>query len=400
MASSKVSTRRPVPELLAHGQALVAAGLPEAVDTLLQPYLQGGTAPIPLWKLKMIAARRQGRLEEAVAIQKMIVDTVPGDLPAHYDLAELLLAGGDFERGWREYRYRYDLAHTKILTRHIQKPRWNGQPIPGKTLFIHDEQGFGDTFQFLRLVEKAAERCAGPVLLEVNAEAYPFACRAYPHLTVSKRGQLPPPFDFHAELMSLPASLGLRLEDLPGSIPYLQADPERVPHWGKRLNTLLGAQQPRVALVWAGRPTHPNDAHRSMSLQDFAPLAATGIPFIGLQKGPAAQQRAPKGLKVLRLDEEIQSFEDTAAILEQMDVLISVDSSPIHLAGALGRPAWVLLPFEAEWRWMAQREDTPWYPTHRLYRQERRDDWTVPLARIVTDLDDMMTRFNESDNRR
>lgn len=372
-----------VARLLAHGQALIHAELPAAVDTLLRPYLAGGTAPIPLWKLQVLALRRQGRLAEALPIQQMIVDTVPGDLPARYDLAEMLIASGDFQRGWREYRYRYDLTHTKVLTRHVQKPRWSGQPCPGQTLLIHDEQGYGDTFQFLRLVRPAQARFAGRVVLEVNPEALPFAQRAFSDLEVTPRGALPPDFDVHAQLMDLPAALGLELHDLPGSIPYLSADPARQLSWRQRLDALLGAGTPRVALVWAGRPTHPNDAKRSMHLVDFVPLVSANIPFLALQKGPAALEAAPKGLSLHRLDTEIHSFEDTAAILAETDLLISVDSSPVHLAGALGKRAWVLLPFEAEWRWMTQRRDTPWYPSHRLFRQPRPGDWQAVLAEVV-----------------
>ncbi len=371
---------RPVAELLTHGQALIAAGVPEAVETLLQPELGNGTGPIPLWKLLALAYRRQGKFIPARRIQEMIVETVPGDLPARYDLADTLLTLGEFERGWREYQYRYHMPHTQGITRHIQRPRWTGQPIPGQTLLIHDEQGYGDTFQFIRLIRAARERSqAQTVLIEVNREALSLVQRSYPDFSVSVRGTIPPAFDLHCELMNLPMAIGLQMTDLPGTHPYLQADPVRIAHWQQRLASL---PRPWIAMTWAGRPTHPNDANRSLSLDALAPLADSKGTFLAIQKGPAETQVAPRALNLIRLSREIRDFEDTAAILMLADLLISVDSSPVHLAGALGRPAWVLLPFEAEWRWLSGREDTPWYPTHRLFRQRKPGDWPGVMARV------------------
>ena len=375
--------KRSIAELLAHGQALIAADLPEAVGTLLHPYLQGGTGPIPLWKLLALACRRQGKFEAVRKIQEMIVETLPGDLPARYDLADTLLTLGDFARGWEEYRFRYHLPHTTALARHIQAaPRWDGRPISGQTLLIHDEQGYGDTFQFIRLLRAAQKNSEAKILVEINHESLSLIRRAYPEFLVQPRGTLPPHFDAHCELMSLPHALGLQLSDLPLEMPYLQADPRRIEHWQERLQDL---PRPWVALTWAGRPTHPNDGNRSMRLEQFASLAMVAASFLAIQKGPAAYQPAPTGMNLCRLSDEIRDFEDTAAILQIADLLISVDSSPVHLAGALGRPAWVLLPFEPEWRWMTEREDTPWYPTHRLFRQSRRGDWQGVLERVAVD---------------
>lgn len=371
---------RPVKELLAHGQALIAADLPEAVETLLHPILKEGVGPIPLWKLLALAYRRQGKFTAVKSIQEMIVETVPGDLPARYDLADTLLTLGAFERGWREYQYRYHMPHTQAIARHVQRPRWDGQAIPGQVLLIHDEQGFGDTFQFIRLIRAAREHSGARMVVEVNREAYPLVRRSYPDFEVIPRGTLPPAFDQHCELMSLPLAIGLRLGDLPGPIPYLQANPERVAHWQARL---ADYPRPWVALTWAGRPTHFNDARRSVTLETLAPLARMEATFLSIQKGPAENQPAPKGLNLTRLSAEIRDFEDTAAILMLTDRLISVDSSPVHLAGALGCPAWVLLPFEAEWRWLTERADTPWYPGHHLFRQKQRGDWETVLQRVA-----------------
>lgn len=372
---------RPIAELLAHGQALIQANLPEAVEILLQPYLRNGSGPIPLWKLLALAYRRQGKFEETRRIQEMIVATLPGDLPARYDLADTLLTLGEFTRGWEEYRYRYHLPHTTALARHVQAaPRWDGRPMPGKNLLIHDEQGFGDTFQFIRLIRAAQQRSQATLQIEVNHEALPLVRRAYPEFVIQPRGTLPAPFQAHCELMSVPHAIGLQLADLPMEIPYLRADPERVKLWQERLENL---PRPWIALTWAGRPTHPNDACRSMQLMQMAPLAGIEASFLGIQKGPAENQPAPTGLRLTRFSREIRDFEDTAAILQLADLLISVDSSPVHLAGAMGRPAWVLLPFEPEWRWMTIREDSPWYPSLRLFRQAKRNDWQSVLCRVA-----------------
>ena len=358
-----------------HISALLARGEAEQAEALLREALATGRGPIVLWRLLALALRQQGRIEETLRIYKMLVDAVPGDLAERFNLAETLLLAGDFARGWQEYRYRYSLPSTLRIARKVQRPRWGGEPIPGKTLLIHDEQGFGDTFQFLRLVAWAQVQSRARIVLEVNPETVELAKRSLQGIeAILPRGTLPPAFDLHCELMSLPMALGLELADLPGPVPYSQPDPNRLAHWRRRLADL---KRPLVALAWAGRPTHPNDANRSLSLENFAPLGRSGAHFVSIQKGPAAAQAAspPAGMALTSLSDEIRDFDDTAAIFCLVDLLISVDSSPTHLAGALGRPAWVMLPFVPDWRWLTGRNDTPWYPHHRLFRQERRGDW-------------------------
>jgi hypothetical protein len=366
-------------------RALLQADAPEQAEAVLRPYLACGAGPLPLWRLLAQALRRQGRIEAAARIHTMLVDRQPGDLAGRFDLAETLLLLGQFDRGWREYRFRYSLAHTVRIERKVQTPRWDGAPMPGRTLLIHDEQGFGDTFQFIRLVRPAAQRAQARVVLEVNAESYDIIRRSFPEFMVIRRGDLPPPFDAHCELMSLPMALRLQLADLPGPVPYLTPDPARLAHWQTRL---AGLPRPLVAIAWAGRPVHPNDANRSVTLAHAAPLAATGATFLAIQKGPAATQAAspPAGMTLHALSDEIRNFDDTAAILCIADLLISVDSSPTHLAGALGRPAWVMLPFIPDWRWLLHRTDSPWYPQHKLFRQPARGDWQTVLGAMATAL--------------
>lgn len=364
---------------------LIAAGQLAEAEALVRPHLASGTGPLQLWKLLADSIRPQGRIAETRTIQEMLVDAIPGNLTERFNLSETLLLLGEFERGWREYHHRYGMPHTNILGRRMQQPRWDGRPIPGKTLLIHDEQGFGDTFQFMRMVPWARERSGAKVVLEVNAETYSLAQRSTGFDHIVARGQLPPAFDQHCELMSLPLAMGLKLSDLPGQIPYLTADPARQAKWQQRL---AGLPRPLVALVWAGRPTHFNDANRSLTLAQLAPLAQPGVTFLSIQKGPAAVQAAtpPAGMSLLSLSDEIADFEDTAAILTVADLLISVDSSPVHLAGALGRPAWVMLPLVPDWRWLLERTDTPWYPTVQLFRQHTRADWAPVIAAMAAEL--------------
>jgi hypothetical protein len=364
---------------------LLASGRYEEAEAVLRPYLSSGHGPLSLWKWLAAALRPQGRIAETRAIQEMLVAHAPGDFPTRFDLAETLLLSGEFERGWREYHYRYSLAHTAHIERKVQRPRWDGRAMPGQTLLIHDEQGYGDTFQFIRFVPWAKKKSGARVVLEINAESLSLVRRATGFDEIVERGRLPPAFDMHCEMMSLPMALGLRLDDLPGPTPYLHPDPRRVERWRQRL---AGLPRPVVALVWAGRPTHPNDANRSLNLAQLAPLARTGVSFVSIQKGPAAAQAAspPAGMSLLSLSDEIQDFEDTAAILCVADLLISVDSSPVHLAGAMGRPAWVMLPKVPDWRWLLERTDTPWYPGMRLFRQQVRADWSDVVSHIAAEL--------------
>jgi len=367
-------------------QALLAAGCGAEVEAMLRPLLGNGSGPVSLWAMLAQAFRVQGRVAEAKPIQEMLVDALPGHLPTRFDLSETLLLLGDFERGWREYGYRYSLAHTTRIERKVQRPRWDGRPIPGQTLLIHDEQGYGDTFQFMRMVAWAKARSQAQVVLEINHEMASIARRMPGADAITLRGELPPPFDQHCEMMSLPMAMGLKLSDLPGDpMPYLSALPDRRAAWRARLAPHGGF---KVACLWAGRPTHMNDANRSMSLAMLAPLAQEGVTFFSIQKGPTegAAQTPPPGMNLVNLSPQIQDFEDTAAILSEVDLLISIDSSPVHLAGALGRPAWVMLPLLPDWRWLLGRDDTPWYPSVRLFRQTEWGRWDQVIDRVAAAL--------------
>lgn len=368
---------------------LLIAGRGAEVEAMLLPLLSQGSGPVSHWALLAQAYRTQGRVAEAKPILEMLVDSFPGHLSTRFDLSETLLLLGDFDRGWREYSYRYSLAHTSRIERKVQRPRWDGRPIPGQTLLIHDEQGYGDTFQFMRMVAWAKERSQANVILEINHDVASLAKRMAGFDQITLRGALPPAFDVHCEMMSLPMVLGLKLEDLPGEpMPYLSALPERREFWRQRLQPYSGL---KVALVWAGRPTHFNDANRSMQLSMLTPLAQDGITLFSIQKGPTESDalNPPEGMPIVSLSPEIRDFEDTAAILAEVDLLISIDSSPVHLAGALGRPAWVMLPLLPDWRWLQARDDSPWYPSVRLFRQDQWGDWAGAISKVASALSEL-----------
>ncbi len=379
-------TQGATPEAAPHtAQALLLAGRYADAEALLRQALAKESGNLNLWRLLAQAIRPMGHTDEARVILERVVRATPTDASARFDLAELLLLQGDYDAGWREYRFRYRLPHTAMRSRHVQKPRWDGRPIVGKTLLIHDEQGYGDTFQFLRLVAWARQRSGARVILEVNAHCHALAERSGGFDQIVRAGDIPPAFDMHCELMSLPRALGLRLADLPVSTAYLRADPLRLARWRARLATL---PRPRVGLVWAGQPSHPNDAQRSLALADLAPLAHPGITFVSLQKGAAAAQAdtPPLGMEMISISQDINDFDDTAAVISLLDVLVSVDSSPAHLAGALGCPVWVMLPFVPDWRWLQDRSDTPWYPSMRLFRQPGPGAWGPVLDDVAAAL--------------
>lgn len=373
---------------IAKAQALLASDRVEAAEPILRGILRAQPGLPPARALWARVLRELGRVPEARDIQEQLVNEFPGDFTQRFDLAETLLQLGDYERGWREYRHRYRMPHTAALERQIPCPRWDGRALEGRRILLHDEQGFGDTLQFLRFVPWVKER-GGSVILQVHPALLGLARALTGCDRLIGRDRVPPPFDLHCELMNLPMALGLRLADLPGPIPYFTADALLVEQWRERLNPL---PRPWVALAWAGSLAHAYDRKRSLSVARLAPLAAAGVTFLSVQKGPKATQAQtpPPGLRLVDLSSENRSFDDSAAILSLADLLITIDSAPAHLAGALGRPVWTLLPFAPDWRWLFGRDDTPWYPTMRLFRQSSRGDWPSVLERVARELETLL----------
>ncbi|WP_434625426.1 tetratricopeptide repeat protein [Azospirillum sp. B2RO_4] len=330
------------------------------------------------------ARLNQNRVDEAVAGFRRAVTIDPAGPDARRNLGMALLVAGRFEEGWREYEWR---LRCKDAPTHaaMPKPRWNGEPLEGRRILLHGEQGLGDALQFCRYVPLVAAR-GGRVILGLPAPLERVMA-GLPGVERFVSGQLPTDaFDLHLPMLSLGEVFGTQMDTIPHRVPYLTAEPELAARWGERLKEVAkDGDRLKVGIVWAGSPTHGNDKNRSIGLAPFARLAAIpGVCLVSIQKGPTEGQAAdpPGGFPLLNLSPDIKDFADTAAIMAGLDLVVCVDTSVAHLAGALGVPVWVLVPFAPDWRWMLDRDDSPWYPTMRLFRQDRPGSWDDAIDRL------------------
>jgi tetratricopeptide (TPR) repeat protein len=301
---------------------------------------------------------------------------------AHFGLAEVLLSRGELARGWEEYEWRFRLADTPPVIPKTDKPQWDGKPLVGnqtgdQALLLIADQGFGDGIQFGRYIPWAVSRCPN-VVLAASPTLKPLLSQLHPSVRVISEWNHAGPYAAWVPLTGLPRLAGTTLENIPTDIPYLKAPKEKAARWAARVAALTPKGLKRIGIVWAGRPTHKNNWKRSMTLTDLAPVTAVeGIALVVLQKGEGQRQtgsyygRAP----LVHLSAEIGDFEDTMAIIDGLDLVLTVDTSVAHLAGAMGKPVWIMLPWASEWRWLLDRTDTPWYPTARLFRQPKAGDW-------------------------
>jgi tetratricopeptide (TPR) repeat protein len=323
----------------------------------------------------------QSRNAEAMVCYEQTLRIDPDHAQAHYNRSRMLLAAGDFSAGWREYEWR--LKCSDLEKQAFAEPRWQGEPLEGRTLLVHAEQGLGDALQFIRYVPLVTH-FGGKVIVEVPNALFPLLEQStIPGLVA--RGTPLEAFDVQVPMMSLPLICGTLLETIPSCVPYLAADPQWVEFWRGALGAKAGL---RVGIAWQGRPTYAGDRFRSIPLAQFAPLAQRGVELISLQKGPGSQQLtagvAPFPVRELNdLDEEHGPFIDTAAVMKNLDLVITSDTAIAHLAGALGVSVWVALPLSPDWRWLYQREDSPWYPTMRLFRQLSHGDWPSVFQRMA-----------------
>jgi tetratricopeptide (TPR) repeat protein len=319
-----------------------------------------------------------GRPSEAEAAYREVLQRRPGDADTHANFGNLLLSVGRFDEGWREYEWRW--RSKQLIQRHFEAPRWNGEPLGDRVILLHAEQGFGDTLQFCRYATLFG--AGARIVLEVQTPLARLMASLPGGATIVARGDPLPPFDLHCPLMSLPLVFGTTLETIPGTTPYLRADPALSAAWRERLAGLDGT---RVGLVWAGNRVGFTDLRRSISLDIMAPLGdMPGVAFVSLQKGESAAQTAhpPPGLAVYDLTADLHDFADTAALIDNLDLVISVDTAVAHLAGAIGKPVWLLNRFDTCWRWLRGRDDSPWYPTLRQFRQPNPGDWSPVIAAV------------------
>jgi Tfp pilus assembly protein PilF len=330
-------------------------------------------------------------LEPAIAAYEKAISLQPDFALAHWDLGLALLLRGDYARGLPEYEWRWK-TETVVLPRKFPQPRWDGGDLGGKTILLHAEQGFGDTIHMARYAPLVAAR-GGKVILECQPPLSRLLLNLDGIERIIPAGEQLPAFDVHCPLLTLPLVFKTTVETIPASGPYLRAEPELAEQWLKKLPP--DVSHPRIGLVWAGRPENKNDRSRSMRLRDFAPLAGIkNVRWVSLQLGAAADQtrRPPPGMELLDFTSELHNFADTAAMVANLDLVIAVDTSVAHLTGALGKPIWVLIPTMPDWRWMLGREDSPWYPTMRLFRQQQRGDWSAPVSEIAEAISNLIQK--------
>jgi tetratricopeptide (TPR) repeat protein len=366
------------PLLVQAGVALGQAGLLEPALAAFDLAAARHPAHPPALVNRGCALFKLGRFADACEVLRAALALAPGDAVARFGLANALLAQGAWAEGWPLYEARWELPGA--APRRVAAPRWRGEPLDGWRILVQAEQGFGDTLHFARFLPLVAAR-SGAVVLEVPAPLRRLAARFPGVAEVVPHSAVPPPCDVHAPLLSLPGLLGGTPD--PVAPPYVTAAPELVARWAARLP---GDGRPRVGLVWAGGPPRDNgasqqpDTARSMRFEQAAPLLAVpGVRWVSLQKGArAAGLFDPMG--------EVADFADTAAIVAALDLVISVDTSVAHLAGAMGRPVWLMCRWDPCWRWPRQGSTTPWYPAMRIFRQPRPGDWSSVVAEVAAAL--------------
>lgn len=341
-----------------------------------------------------VSYQRRGLYDQALGSLDHAIKYRPEFVEAHWYKSFICLLLGDYARGWDEYEWR--LRQKASIPRPFVQPIWDGTSLEGRTILVHDEQGYGDTFEFVRYLPLVKAK-GGRLVLECHSKLSAIlsglaGCdeiieRVSPH-EVPKIA-----FDTQIHLMSLPRVFGTRLDSVPQNVPYITADPGRVQYWRERV---AGDHNFKVGLAWSSAGNI-----RSCNLSDFQPLSeVSGVSFYSLQKGPGAEQAdaPPTGMQLIRLDREMdltERFVDTAALMMSLDLIISVDTSTVHLAGAMGRPVWTLLSAFPDWRWMRSGRETPWYPTMRLFRQNELGDWSGVFSQVQEALSTLLKQRNQ-----
>jgi len=328
---------------------------------------------------------------EALASYDRALTVRPDFAAARHNEALCRLLMGDFERGWKMHESRWETKQLKAKRRHFSQPLWLGSTgFAGKTILLHAEQGLGDTIQFCRYVPRVAKR-GGRVVLEVQRPLHELMRTLAGTAEIVSAGDPLPDFDVHCPLLSLPSAFGTERETIPSAMPYLEAPSSAVMDWATRLRAKRGA---RIGLAWAGNPGHNNDHNRSIGLARLLPLLDIDATFISLQKDVRAEDASVLADRsdLLHFGDALTDFCDTAALISNLDLVIAADTSVAHLAGALGKPVWVLLPLVPDWRWLLDRTTSPWYPTARLFRQDDTRRWDRVIGRVREALGDFVHR--------
>ncbi len=376
------------PARVALGNALADIDRWEEAESVFRQLLQERPEMLAASNGLGVALHRQGRFGEALTLFDEALKHCEGDPDTRLNRALVLLLQGNWAAGWAEHEFRLKTARHRHLSTSL--PRWDGSPLEGKTLLVQTEQGLGDTLQFIRYVP-LIEKSGGTVIVQCQpALVNLLACVKEVDRLVPAGAPLKA-IDVHAHLLSLPWIMNTSLANVPAKVPYLNADAGLAKQWRRELEAMKGF---KVGIAWQGKPTFVQDRLRSIPLAQWKPLAAIeGVQLVSLQKGPGCEQlRELAGeFRVAdlgtRLDQTTGGFMDTAAVMQSLDLVITSDTAVAHLAGALGAPVWVALPFVPDWRWMLDRTDSPWYPTMKLFRQKQAGNWEDVFARMARDLD-------------
>jgi tetratricopeptide (TPR) repeat protein len=326
-----------------------------------------------------------GRYDQAIAGYRQALKLAPNDALAHANFGATLLLTGKFQEGWSEYEWRGRVRSGPMVYQEFAQPRWDGGALNGKRILIHAEQGFGDTIQFARYLSLVAER-GGKVIFQCQSELlrlFRFQDRFRVDQIVGRDEALAE-FDVHCPLVSLPRAFATTFDTIPAATPYVKVDPELSSRWRAR----MPADSLKVGLAWAGSPTHKNDRNRSLTPDLFAPLTEVAkVHLISLQKrSDSSLIPHSSSFPLLDWTSELTDFADTAALIDNLDLVITADTAVAHLAGAMGKPVWMLLPFVPDWRWMLDRADSPWYPSMRLFRQKEIGQWQAPIEQLLEEL--------------
>ncbi len=329
------------------------------------------------------------RHTDAVESFAKAIAAQPGYADAYFNRSLALLAIGDFARGFQDYEWRWKRTGMEQARRNYGRPLWLGEyQLHNKTILVHAEQGLGDTIQFMRYIPMLT-RMAAKTVLEAPPELVPLLDRFDGLSSVVARGQSLPHFDVHCPLGSLPLVFKTDPATIPAAIPYLFAAENRIAKWRSRIEVL---DRPRIALAWSGNPAHANDRNRSVALSRLAPLWAGGARFVSLQRDVRREDAEVlhSTPSITHVGDDLADFADTAAVIALCDLVISVDTSVAHLAAAMGRPVWILLPFSPDWRWTPDGEASPWYPAARLFRQAKLGDWDTVIAQVAGGLESLI----------
>jgi Flp pilus assembly protein TadD len=322
-----------------------------------------------------------GRLDDAVAAYRQAIALRPDHGLAHFNLGCVALLRGDFPRGWRELNWRWRVRELGLPMFTFAQPRWDGGELRGRRILLHCEQGFGDTIQFVRYAALVSAR-GGRVVLACQPELRRLLTGMPNVEQILTHGDPVPQFDTYCPLADLPMVFKTDLASIPATVPYLHADPDLSASWRERLKSL--GTELKVGLVWSGRPEQRNNRNRALPLKALTPLGQIpGVRFFSFQFGPAAEQARQNLMELTDWTSDLHDFADTAALIDNLDLIITTDTSMAHLAGAMSKRVWVLLSFVPDWRWLLDRSDSPWYPTMRLFRQSKIGEWDAPVQQVV-----------------